>query len=241
MNRYSDLEYLRLSRGQKFAYNFTSFFAGIPQALKNAGIGIGRFFQKDRREEMAEAEKEIKQNGQRRKAGAREPRDFRPAEMHARQEAEKHNLKRRAGEEIVAETERTRLPCDGKSSSGEKKNVLPRENEAEHPEPAHKNRKKDPVHPEKQAELEEHQAVPGPGLPHMPVREKKKKEENQKLREHFPGARIGEKQRKKAAEREKEERKQTENQRCRENHASLFSPHRSHRISCRASESAGRE
>ena len=46
MNRYSDLEYLRLSRGQKFAYNFTSFFAGIPQALKNAGIGIGRFFQR---------------------------------------------------------------------------------------------------------------------------------------------------------------------------------------------------
>ena len=46
MNRYSDLEYLRLSKGQKFAYNFTSFFAGIPQALKNAGIGIGRFFKK---------------------------------------------------------------------------------------------------------------------------------------------------------------------------------------------------
>ncbi len=46
MNRYSDLEYLRLSKGQKFAYNFTSFFAGIPQALKNAGLGIGRFFKK---------------------------------------------------------------------------------------------------------------------------------------------------------------------------------------------------
>ena len=46
MKRYSDLEYLRLSKGQKFAYNFTSFFAGIPQALKNAGIGISRFFKK---------------------------------------------------------------------------------------------------------------------------------------------------------------------------------------------------
>ena len=46
MKRYSDLEYLRLSKGQKFAYNFTSFFANIPQALKNAGLGIGRFFKK---------------------------------------------------------------------------------------------------------------------------------------------------------------------------------------------------
>ena len=44
MNRYSDLEYLRLSKWQKFSYKFLSFFAGIPQALKNAGIGIGRFF-----------------------------------------------------------------------------------------------------------------------------------------------------------------------------------------------------
>ena len=46
MNRYSDLEYLRLSKWQKFSYRLASFFAGIPQALKNAGIGIGRFFKK---------------------------------------------------------------------------------------------------------------------------------------------------------------------------------------------------
>ena len=46
MKRYTDLEYLRLSKGEKFSYRFLSFFAGIPQALKNAGIGIGRFFAK---------------------------------------------------------------------------------------------------------------------------------------------------------------------------------------------------
>ena len=46
MKRYTDLEYLRLSKWEKFRYSFLSFFAGIPQALKNAGIGIGRFFAK---------------------------------------------------------------------------------------------------------------------------------------------------------------------------------------------------
>ena len=46
MNRYSDLEYLRLSKWQKFTYKLASFFLAIPQALKNAGIGIGRFFQR---------------------------------------------------------------------------------------------------------------------------------------------------------------------------------------------------
>ena len=46
MKRYSDLEYLRLSKGQRFSYDFLSFFANIPQALKNAGLGIGRFFKK---------------------------------------------------------------------------------------------------------------------------------------------------------------------------------------------------
>ena len=44
MKRYSDLEYLRLSKWNKFTYKLASFFYAIPQALKNAGIGIGRFF-----------------------------------------------------------------------------------------------------------------------------------------------------------------------------------------------------
>ena len=53
MKRYSDMEFLRLSKGQKFLYKLTSFFAAIPRAigrlflgiwhwLKNAGIAIGR-------------------------------------------------------------------------------------------------------------------------------------------------------------------------------------------------------
>ena len=55
MKRYSDMEFLRLSKGQKFLYKLTSFFAAIPRAigrlflgiwywLKNAGIAIGREF-----------------------------------------------------------------------------------------------------------------------------------------------------------------------------------------------------
>ena len=55
MKKYSDLEFLKLSKGQKFAYKFVSFFAAIPRAIgrfllgvvhffKNVGLGIGREF-----------------------------------------------------------------------------------------------------------------------------------------------------------------------------------------------------
>ena len=44
MKRYSDLEFLRLSKWEKFRYKLLCFFAAIPRALKNAGVGIGRFF-----------------------------------------------------------------------------------------------------------------------------------------------------------------------------------------------------
>lgn len=44
MKKYNDLEYLRLSKGQKFLYRLVSFFAAIPVALKNGCLGIGRFF-----------------------------------------------------------------------------------------------------------------------------------------------------------------------------------------------------
>ncbi|MBQ2062110.1 MAG: sugar ABC transporter permease [Oscillospiraceae bacterium] len=46
MKNYSDLEYLRLPKGQKFAYRVASFFGGIPQALLNLILSIGRFFKK---------------------------------------------------------------------------------------------------------------------------------------------------------------------------------------------------
>ena len=46
MKRYSDLEYLRLSKGEKFLYKLASFFLAIPTALKNAGLAIGRFFKR---------------------------------------------------------------------------------------------------------------------------------------------------------------------------------------------------
>ena len=44
MKRYSDLEFLRLSKGQKFLYKLIAFFASIPRAVANFFIGIGRFF-----------------------------------------------------------------------------------------------------------------------------------------------------------------------------------------------------
>ena len=44
MKRYSDLEFLRLSKGQKFLYKLTSFFAAIPRAIGNFFLGIARFF-----------------------------------------------------------------------------------------------------------------------------------------------------------------------------------------------------
>ena len=46
MKKYSDLEYLKLSKFQKFLYKFLSFFAAIPRALKNCVFAIGRFFKK---------------------------------------------------------------------------------------------------------------------------------------------------------------------------------------------------
>ena len=42
MKRYSDLEFLRLSKGQKFLYNFLSFFVSVPRSVANLFIGIGR-------------------------------------------------------------------------------------------------------------------------------------------------------------------------------------------------------
>ena len=55
MKKYSDLEYLKLSKSQKFLYSLGSFFAAIPRAvanlfvgiwkaLKKLGLGIGREF-----------------------------------------------------------------------------------------------------------------------------------------------------------------------------------------------------
>ena len=44
MKRYSDLEFLRLTKGQKFLYKLTSFFASIPRAIANFFLAIGRFF-----------------------------------------------------------------------------------------------------------------------------------------------------------------------------------------------------
>ncbi len=44
MKRYSDLEYLQLSKWKKFCYRILCFFLSIPTALKNAFLGIGRFF-----------------------------------------------------------------------------------------------------------------------------------------------------------------------------------------------------
>ena len=44
MKRYSDLEYLRLSKPQKFLYKLVSFFAAIPGKLLNLVKAIGRFF-----------------------------------------------------------------------------------------------------------------------------------------------------------------------------------------------------
>ncbi|MBQ1648437.1 MAG: sugar ABC transporter permease, partial [Bacteroidales bacterium] len=44
MKLYSDLEYLKLSKGQKFLYNLRCFFAAIPRWFAKIGIAIGRFF-----------------------------------------------------------------------------------------------------------------------------------------------------------------------------------------------------
>ena len=44
MKQYSDLEFLRLSKGKKALYKLMSFFAAIPKKFANLGIAIGRFF-----------------------------------------------------------------------------------------------------------------------------------------------------------------------------------------------------
>ena len=46
MKRYSDLEYLQLSKGQKFLYKLQCFFAAIPRKLWGLVLAIGRFFKK---------------------------------------------------------------------------------------------------------------------------------------------------------------------------------------------------
>ncbi len=43
MKTYSDLEFLKLSKGQKLLYRLGSFFAAIPRGLKNLVLGIGRW------------------------------------------------------------------------------------------------------------------------------------------------------------------------------------------------------
>ncbi len=44
MKKYSDLEYLKLSKWKKFLYKLKMFFVGIPIAIKNGIFAIGRFF-----------------------------------------------------------------------------------------------------------------------------------------------------------------------------------------------------
>ena len=44
MKQYNDLEFLRLSKWKKFIYKLTAFFCGIPHAIVNFFLKIGRFF-----------------------------------------------------------------------------------------------------------------------------------------------------------------------------------------------------
>ena len=44
MKKYSDLEFLRLSKGQRFKYKIAKFFLSIPVAIKNFFVSIGMFF-----------------------------------------------------------------------------------------------------------------------------------------------------------------------------------------------------
>ena len=46
MKKYTDLEYLKLSKWERFQYKFLSFFAAIPVAIWNLFKGIGGFFKK---------------------------------------------------------------------------------------------------------------------------------------------------------------------------------------------------
>ena len=46
MKKYTDLEYLRLSKGERFKYRFLSFFAAIPVACWRFILNIGGWFKK---------------------------------------------------------------------------------------------------------------------------------------------------------------------------------------------------
>ena len=46
MKHYSDLEYLKLSKGQRFGYRVASFFTGIPKAIWGGIKKVGLFFKK---------------------------------------------------------------------------------------------------------------------------------------------------------------------------------------------------
>ncbi len=46
MKRYSDLEYLRLNKWQRFVHKLALFFVGIPKWFAKVGIAIGKFFVK---------------------------------------------------------------------------------------------------------------------------------------------------------------------------------------------------
>ena len=46
MKKYDELEYLKLSKWQKFVYKLLSFFTSIPKAIGNFFLNIGRFFKK---------------------------------------------------------------------------------------------------------------------------------------------------------------------------------------------------
>ena len=46
MKQYTDLEYLRLSKGKRFLHKIAAFFTSIPKAVKNGIFSIGRFFKK---------------------------------------------------------------------------------------------------------------------------------------------------------------------------------------------------
>lgn len=46
MKKYSSLEYLKLTKLQRFFYKLKCFFAGIPLFFKKIGLAIGRFFKK---------------------------------------------------------------------------------------------------------------------------------------------------------------------------------------------------
>ena len=46
MKQYTDLEFLRLSKWQRFQHRFISFFVAIPVAIWHFILGIGRFLKK---------------------------------------------------------------------------------------------------------------------------------------------------------------------------------------------------